>query len=154
MSDPRQIPSEDLALYAMQALPAEEMAAVAAALRDNPQAQQELARIQGDLALVALSAEQQPAPARAFERLQARMRESASKFRANDNRPYTTSHPRPRAAASGPPSLHGPSPLRSLSRAASSATALLRSTTRWMASPAWLRNWRQRLRTRSRCSKS
>lgn len=77
MSDPRQIPSEDLALYAMQALPAEQMAAVAAALRDNPPAQQELARIQGDLALVALSAEQQPAPARAFERLQARMRESA-----------------------------------------------------------------------------
>ncbi len=77
MSDPRQIPSEDLALYAMQALPAEEMAAVAAALRENPQAQQELAQIQGDLALLALSAEQQPAPAGAFERLQARMRESA-----------------------------------------------------------------------------
>jgi anti-sigma-K factor RskA len=77
MSEPRPIPSEDLALYAMQALSAEEMAAVAAALRNNPPAQQELARIQGDLALVALSAEQQPAPARAFERLQARMRESA-----------------------------------------------------------------------------
>src|SRR5581483_3645146 len=77
MSDQRQIPSEDLALYAMQALPAEEMAAIAAALRDNPQAQQELAQIQGDLALVALSVEQQPAPVHAFERLQARMRESA-----------------------------------------------------------------------------
>jgi anti-sigma-K factor RskA len=77
MSDPRPIPSEDLALYAMQSLPAEEMAAMAAALRDNPQAQQELAQIQGDLALIALSAEQQPAPAGAFERLQARMRESA-----------------------------------------------------------------------------
>lgn len=74
--NPVPIPSaEDLALYAMQALPAEEMAAVAAALRNNPQAQQELAQIQGDLALVALSAEQQPAPAHAFERLQARMRE-------------------------------------------------------------------------------
>ncbi len=78
MSDQRQIPSEDLALYAMQALPAEEMAAVAAALRENPQAQQELAQIQGDLALLALSAEQQPTPAGAFERLQARMREGAS----------------------------------------------------------------------------
>jgi anti-sigma-K factor RskA len=75
MNEPRQIPAEDLALYAMQALPAEEMAAVAAALRDNPDAQQELARIQGELALLALSAEQQPAPPGAFERLQARMRE-------------------------------------------------------------------------------
>jgi Anti-sigma-K factor rskA len=73
-SNPVPVSPEDLALYAMQALPAEEMAAVAAALRDNPQAQQELARIQGDLALLALSADQQPAPAGSFERLQARMR--------------------------------------------------------------------------------
>ncbi|HEY3989768.1 MAG TPA: anti-sigma factor [Acidobacteriaceae bacterium] len=76
-SNPAPIPAEDLALYAMQALPAQEMAAIAAALRDNPQGQQELARIQGDLALVALSADQQPAPAGAFERLQQRMRETA-----------------------------------------------------------------------------
>ncbi len=73
-SNPVPVSPEDLALYAMQALPAEEMAAVAVALRDNPQAQQELARIQGDLALLALSADQQPVPAGSFERLQARMR--------------------------------------------------------------------------------
>src|ERR1700744_1001558 len=73
-SNPVPVSPEDLALYAMQALPAEEMAAVAAALRDNSQAQQELARIQGDLALLALSADQQPAPAGSFDRLQARMR--------------------------------------------------------------------------------
>ena len=77
MNDPRPIPSpEDLALYAMQALSADEMAAVAAALRDNAPAQQELARIQGDLALLALSTEQQPTPAGAFDRLKARMREN------------------------------------------------------------------------------
>jgi anti-sigma-K factor RskA len=76
MNEPRFIPAEDLALYAMQALPAEEMESVATALRDNPQAQQELARIQGDLALLALSADQQPAPAGSFDRLKARMRES------------------------------------------------------------------------------
>jgi anti-sigma-K factor RskA len=77
MNDPRSIPSpEDLALYAMQALSADEMAAVAAALRDNAPAQQELARIQGDLALLALSTEQQPTPAGAFDRLKARMREN------------------------------------------------------------------------------
>jgi anti-sigma-K factor RskA len=75
MSDPRPIPTEDLALYAMQALPAEEMAVVTAALRDNPQARQELAQLQGDLALLALSADQEPAPAGAFDRLKIRMRE-------------------------------------------------------------------------------
>ena len=77
MNEPRPIPAEDLALYAMQALPAEEMAAVAAALRENAQAQQELARIQGDLALLALSTDQQQPPAGSFERLKARMREDA-----------------------------------------------------------------------------
>jgi anti-sigma-K factor RskA len=79
MNEPRPIPAEDLALYAMQALPAEEMAAVAAALRDNPQAQQELARLQGDLALLALSADQQPAPAGSFDRLKMRMLEGGEK---------------------------------------------------------------------------
>ena len=77
MNDPRSIPNEDLALYAMQALSADEMAAVAEALRGNPEAQQELARIQGDLALLALSADQQPVPAGALDRLKVRMRESA-----------------------------------------------------------------------------
>jgi hypothetical protein len=77
-SNPVPIPPEDLALYAMKALPADEMAAIAAALRNNPQAQQELARIQGDFALLALSADQQPAPAGSFDRLRARMREAAS----------------------------------------------------------------------------
>jgi anti-sigma-K factor RskA len=77
MNEPLPIPAEDLALYAMQALPAEEMAAVAAALRDNPQAQQELARIQGDLALLALSTDQQQPPAGSFDRLKTRMRETA-----------------------------------------------------------------------------
>jgi anti-sigma-K factor RskA len=80
MSESRPIPAEDLALYAMQALPAEEMAVIAAALRDDPQAQQELARIHGDLALLALSSDQQPAPSGAFDRLRTRMRDSAKDF--------------------------------------------------------------------------
>jgi anti-sigma-K factor RskA len=75
-SSPAPISQEDLALYAMRSLPADEMTAVAAALRDNPQAQQELARIQDDLALLALSVDQQVAPAGSFERLQTRMRET------------------------------------------------------------------------------
>jgi anti-sigma-K factor RskA len=77
MNEPRQIPSEDLALYAMQALPTEDMAAIAAALHDNPEAQQELARVQGDLILLALSAEQHSAPAGAFDRLLSRIHESS-----------------------------------------------------------------------------
>ncbi|HEY3990169.1 MAG TPA: hypothetical protein VGM02_12785, partial [Acidobacteriaceae bacterium] len=74
-SNPAPVSHEDLALYAMGSLPAEEMTAVAATLRDSPQARQELARIQDNLALLALSVDQQPAPSGSFERLQARMRE-------------------------------------------------------------------------------
>ena len=76
MNDPRPIPTEDLALYAMQALSADEMDAVAAVLRESPEARQELARIQGDLALLSLSSEQQQPPAGAFDRLKARMAEN------------------------------------------------------------------------------
>jgi Anti-sigma-K factor rskA len=75
-SSPAPISQEDLALYAMRSLPADEMVIVGAALRDNPQAQQELARIQDDLALLALSVDQHAAPAGSFERLQQRMRET------------------------------------------------------------------------------
>jgi len=74
MSEPHHIPVEDLALYAMQALSADEMASVAAGLRDNPAARQELAALQGDLALLALSSEQQAAPTGSFERLMMRAR--------------------------------------------------------------------------------
>lgn len=74
MNKPQDISTEDLALYAMQALAADEMATVAAALQDNPTARQELARLQGDLALLALSSEQQAAPAGSFDRLMMRVR--------------------------------------------------------------------------------
>jgi anti-sigma-K factor RskA len=74
MSEPQSISAEDLALYAMQALSAEEMAALATRLRNDPAARQELAALQGDLALLSLSAEQQAAPAGSFERLMMRAR--------------------------------------------------------------------------------
>jgi anti-sigma-K factor RskA len=82
-SNPAPLSHEDLTLYAMGSLPAEEMAAVAAALRQNPQARQELARIQDDLALLALSVEQQPAPSGSFERLQARMSQAGRTTTSN-----------------------------------------------------------------------
>ena len=93
MNEPQPIPAEDLALYAMQALPAEEMAVIAAALRDNPQGRQELAGIQGDLALLALAVDQQPAPAGSFDRLKARMRESAQTATPTAPQPVTTKIP-------------------------------------------------------------
>lgn len=96
MNEPNQIPSEDLALYAMQVLPAEEMAALAARLHNNPEALQELARIQGELALLALSAEQHPVPAGAFERLQARMRETTTRSEPMTTTTYDASSTRVR----------------------------------------------------------
>ena len=79
MNEPRPISAEDLALYAMQALSAEEMDAVAASLRDDPQTRQELARIQGDLSLLGLSSEQQQPPAGAFDRLRVRMHQNGGR---------------------------------------------------------------------------
>lgn len=104
MNEPRPIPAEDLALYAIQALPADEMAAVAAALRDNPQAQQELAQIHGDLALLALSSDPHAAPAGSFERLKARMQQSGN----TANPASATAAPAPSPSAAGTPVLQMP----------------------------------------------
>ena len=79
MSASRPIPTEDLALYAMQALSPEEMESVAAALRESPEARQQLASLQGDLALLSLSSEQQAAPAGSLDRLMARVRTESGK---------------------------------------------------------------------------
>jgi hypothetical protein len=99
MNEPRPIPAEDLALYAMQALSTDEMVTVAAALRDNPQAQRELAQIQGDLALLALSSDQHAAPAGSFERLKARMHPSGNTATAA---PVATTAPANTPAAASP----------------------------------------------------
>jgi hypothetical protein len=56
------IPQEDLILYAMRTLPAEELAQVRAHLDGCEECRAELAVAQGDLALVALSVEQQALP--------------------------------------------------------------------------------------------
>lgn len=62
------IPQEDLILYAMQTLPAEEWAQVRAHLGTCGECREELAIAQGDLALVALSVEQHPIPQGARQR--------------------------------------------------------------------------------------
>jgi anti-sigma-K factor RskA len=69
MSEERRITSEDLALFAMQLLPEEERAEVAAYVAQSAEARKELAEIQGDLATYALTAEMHAVPVQARERL-------------------------------------------------------------------------------------
>ena len=68
MNTPEQIDAEDLTLFAMQLLPPEETQAVARFLEQNSAARKELARIQGDLAGLAMSTEMQAPPAKARAR--------------------------------------------------------------------------------------
>jgi hypothetical protein len=69
------IAQEDLVLYAMQAMPSHELAAVRLHLEQCAECRQALAEVNGDLALVAMSVEPQPLPegarARFVERLEA-----------------------------------------------------------------------------------
>jgi hypothetical protein len=69
MSEPRRITSEDLALFAMQLLPKEEAAEVAAYLALSSDARKELAEIQGDLAIYAHTVDLHSPPAQVRERL-------------------------------------------------------------------------------------
>jgi Anti-sigma-K factor rskA len=69
MSDPRRFTSEDLTLFAMQLLSPEENAEVTAYLAQSAEARQELAEIQGDLAIYAHSVDLHSPPAQARERL-------------------------------------------------------------------------------------
>jgi len=73
MMDLRHISPEDLALYALQALSSEETAAVRDHLLGCDVCQAELGRLEGDLAMVALSVDQQPLPAGARERFVQRL---------------------------------------------------------------------------------
>lgn len=78
MTDARHISQEDLALHAMQALSPEESAAVRSHLAECVQCRDELASLSGDLALVSLSADQQPLPAGARDRFLAKLSSAAS----------------------------------------------------------------------------
>ncbi|HWW97483.1 MAG TPA: anti-sigma factor [Edaphobacter sp.] len=69
MSEPRRITSEDLALFAMQLLPKEEAAEVAAYVAQSADARKELAEIQGDLAIYAHTVDLHSPPAQVRERL-------------------------------------------------------------------------------------
>jgi Anti-sigma-K factor rskA len=69
MSEQGRITSEDLALFAMQLLSKEETAEVAAYLAQSAEARQELAEVQGDLALYAHTVDVHSPPAQTRERL-------------------------------------------------------------------------------------
>jgi len=69
MSEARRITSEDLALFAMQLLPKEEAAEVAAYVARSSDARKELAEIQGDLAIYAHTVDLHSPPAQVRERL-------------------------------------------------------------------------------------
>ena len=75
MMQDEHIPQEDLVLYAMQAMQPHELAAVRLHLQQCADCQKALAEVNGELALVAMSVEQQPLPegarARFVERLAA-----------------------------------------------------------------------------------
>lgn len=91
MTDARHISQEDLALHAMQALSPEESAAVRSHLAQCAQCRDELAALSGDLALVALTADQQPLPVGARDRFLAKLSSAASKPAAKNAPPHVVS---------------------------------------------------------------
>lgn len=74
MTGSMHIAQEDLTLYAMRALLADESTRVREHLEACPECREELARVSGDLALVAISAEASPVPEGARQRFLDRIR--------------------------------------------------------------------------------
>lgn len=83
MTNGTHISEEDLALHALQALTAEESAAVQAHVAECEVCRAELAAATGDLALVALSTEPQPLPEGARDRFLSRIAEDAKQAGAH-----------------------------------------------------------------------
>lgn len=73
MTEHQHVAQEDLALFALQALPEAEQSAVRAHVSDCSDCREELARLRGDAALLALAVEQHPLPEGARERLMDRI---------------------------------------------------------------------------------
>lgn len=81
MTQDQHIPQEDLILYAMQAMPSHEQAAVRVHLDACAECRRALAEVNGDLALLAISVEQKPLPAGAKERFAERLAAEVSRTR-------------------------------------------------------------------------
>jgi len=96
MTNDRHIPQEDLGLHAMQALSAEESAAVRLHLAECAQCREELAEISGDLALVSMSVEQHAVPEGARQRFIDRISASAGGAQVmSDSKVIPIDAPRP-----------------------------------------------------------
>ena len=96
---PRHTSPDDLTLYAMQLLPAEESAVVARHLETCAECRSELARIHGDLAAYALTADLETPPALSRERLIEQVaREKKVVFSVAPKRPASQA-PAPQAPA-------------------------------------------------------
>jgi hypothetical protein len=78
MMQDEHIPQEDLVLYAMQAMPSHELAAVRLHLDSCAECRRALAEVNGDLALVAMSVDQKPVPEGARARFVERMAADAA----------------------------------------------------------------------------
>ena len=101
MTDGRHISQEDLALYAMQALPDGDCAPIRAHLAECAACRDELAQFHGDLALVALSVEEQPVPPGARQRFLNRIAaDAATSQSAPKTSVVSIDAPRPRRIAS------------------------------------------------------
>jgi len=85
MTTGRHIAQEDLALYAMQAFSSEESAELRLHLDNCETCSVELAKVAGDLALVALSVEQQPLPEGARQRFMDRIGAAPAPARKADS---------------------------------------------------------------------
>lgn len=101
MTDGRHIPQDELALYAMQALTPAEAAEIGAHVRACAECREELARAQGDLALVAMSVEQVAAPQGARARFLSRVAADAAPSREEPRRGAVVAMPVRRARWTG-----------------------------------------------------
>jgi hypothetical protein len=102
MTDNRHISEEALALHAMQALDGEESAAVRLHVSECALCREQLAEITGDLALVAMSVEQQAVPAGARERFADRIKAGPARpqpFGRAPVIPFTAEKRAPRAGS-------------------------------------------------------
>jgi anti-sigma-K factor RskA len=99
MNDTQHISPDDLALYALQALSPQESAGVREHVSGCEVCRAELAGLEGDLAMVALSVDQQPLPAGVRERFVRRVETDARTVEVKRAEPLSIERgPRPRLA--------------------------------------------------------
>ena len=87
MMDARHISPDDLALYALEALSLDESAAMREHLSECDECQTELARLRGDMAMIALSVDQEPLPLGARDRFLQKISSDTQNAKRSDPSP-------------------------------------------------------------------